>query len=97
VVGRFLEHSRVLWFHNDGSPRAYIGSADLMGRNLDRRVEILVPVEDPRHRAWIFEVYLARYLADRGRTREMNPDGSYRRLRDDGGDTPDVHRQFLED
>jgi polyphosphate kinase len=42
VLGRFLEHSRIFWFENDGDPQAWIGSADMMHRNLDRRVEVLV-------------------------------------------------------
>ena len=93
VVGRFLEHSRVYWFQNGPSPEVYIGSADLMDRNMERRVEVLAPVEDPRLLTWLREEYLQAYLDDRARSREMLPDGRYQRVnRDDG---PDVHQMFL--
>src|SRR5690606_39425672 len=51
IVGRFLEHSRIYHFHNDGAPVTYIGSADWQRRNLEERVEVLVPVEDEALRA----------------------------------------------
>ncbi|MCB9680905.1 MAG: polyphosphate kinase 1 [Alphaproteobacteria bacterium] len=98
VVGRFLEHSRVFWFHHGGTSLCYFGSADLMGRNLHRRVEVMFPIEDPALKRWLREVYLQRYLDDVGRTREMLPDGTFRRVRDVlGRSTPDVHQQFLAD
>ena len=81
VVGRFLEHSRVYWFHRAGTPACFIGSADLMERNLNRRVEILVPIKDAVIRQWLRETYLQRYLDDTERTRVMRPDGSYKRIR----------------
>ena len=62
VIGRFLEHSRVYYFANDGAPEYFIGSADLMKRNLDERVEAAVPIRDPRHRAHLrhlFDIMLA--------------------------------------
>jgi len=92
VVGRFLEHSRVYWFENRGDPAAYIGSADWMGRNLIRRVEVLVPVRSSANRTWL-RALLERYLIDVGRTRLMGPDGSYTRL---SGEGPDVHDDLLE-
>jgi len=49
VLGRYLEHSRIFWFDNAGSPAVYIGSADMMHRNLDRRIEVLVQITDPHH------------------------------------------------
>jgi len=96
IVGRFLEHDRVYWFRNDDDPRVYIGSADWMERNLDRRVEALVPILDPGIRTWIREVMLERYLTDRARTRLMNPDATYTRIREDATD-PDVHELFMAD
>ncbi len=78
IVGQYLEHSRVFNFHNDGKPEWYIGSADLMERNLDRRVEAVVPVEDPdsaeRIRA-VMEVM----LADDRRSWQLLPDGTHHR------------------
>ena len=84
IVGQYLEHSRVFNFHNDGHPEWYIGSADLMERNLDRRVEAVVPVEDPdaaeRMRA-IMEVM----LADDRRSWQLLPDGTYHRTEELNG------------
>jgi polyphosphate kinase len=80
VVGRFLEHSRIYYFGNAGEPCVYIGSADLMPRNLDRRVEVLAPVEDAALVARLRDEILGTYLADNVRTRRMLPDGTYERL-----------------
>ncbi len=76
IVGRFLEHSRLYYFHNNGEPLVYIGSADWMRRNLDDRVEVLAPVEDPvlRHRL-IRTLQLA--LDDHRTAWELRPDGRY--------------------
>jgi polyphosphate kinase len=79
VVGRFLEHSRIYWFENGGHPEALIGSADLMTRNLDRRVETLVPVTRPSLLAHLRDAILQPYLRDERNAWEMQPDGSYRR------------------
>jgi polyphosphate kinase len=95
VVGRFLEHERVLWFHHGGAERCYLGSADLMERNLERRVEVLTPLLDPGIRGWVRDVLLQRYLSDRARARVMSPDGMYRRIRTDPATDPDVHDQFM--
>lgn len=80
IVGRFLEHSRVFWFENAGEPEAFIGSADLMRRNLDRRVEVLAPVEDPRLVRHLREVVLQSYLDDNLQTWIELADGTYERL-----------------
>jgi polyphosphate kinase len=80
VVGRFLEHSRVFYFENAGAPEIYIGSADWMYRNLNRRVEVLCPVEDPHLRSYLKDEVLEAYLRDNVNARELQPDGSYLRV-----------------
>jgi polyphosphate kinase len=76
VVGRFLEHSRIYYFRNNGQEQYYIGSADIMKRNLDRRVEVIAPVETPSLQAQLREI-LDLQLADRRGAWDMQPDGSY--------------------
>ena len=75
-IGRFLEHSRIFWFNNGGEAEVFIGSADLMPRNLDRRVEAVVPIEEPELRAQL-ERLLERYLSDNRGAWDMQPDGSF--------------------
>ena len=77
VVGRFLEHSRIYYFKNGGEDEVYLGSADMMPRNLDRRVEVIFPVEDPEMIRQIKDQILAAYLADNVKAREMTSDGTY--------------------
>jgi polyphosphate kinase len=79
IVGRFLEHSRVYWFNNLGDTQIYVGSADLMERNLDRRVETLFPINDPDIRDWIGRHFLPAYLGDTQRARLLTYDGKWRR------------------
>jgi polyphosphate kinase len=67
VVGRFLEHSRLYWFANGGRPELHIGSADLMERNLDRRVEVVCPVRDPALANHVRDIVLQTYLQDTDR------------------------------
>lgn len=76
IVGRFLQHSRIYYFHNGGDEEYYIGSADCMGRNLSARVEALVPVEAPALRSELRQV-LDVQLSDRRCAWEMKPSGSY--------------------
>lgn len=90
IVGRFLEHSRVFWFENGGRPEAFIGSADLMRRNLDRRVEVLAPVEDARLVQHLREVVLQSYLDDNLQTWVERSDGTYDPL---GGGSPPIDAQ----
>ncbi len=78
IVGRFLEHSRVYYFENGGDPVVYIGSADLMERNLDRRVETLCPILDPDIARFIRQTVLEAYLADTARASVLQSDGSYK-------------------
>ncbi len=80
IVGRFLEHSRVYYFRNGGQDEVYLGSADLRTRNLDRRVEILFPVEDERLVRQVRDEILATYLADTAKARILLPDGRYERV-----------------
>jgi len=85
IVGRFLEHSRIFYFRNGGEEEIYIGSADMMPRNLNRRVEILFPIEDEELRRRVRDEILAEYLVDNAKARRMQPDGSYKRAtRSDG-------------
>ncbi|HYW84376.1 MAG TPA: RNA degradosome polyphosphate kinase, partial [Spirochaetia bacterium] len=88
IVGRFLEHSRVFWFGNGGREEVYLGSADLMGRNLDRRVEILFPVLDARLIRHVKTEVLDTCLADTAKARIMQPDGTYRRAEVKAPQTP---------
>lgn len=96
IVGRFLEHSRILWFENGGEPEVLIGSADMMSRNLDRRIETLVPVARPELVRHLREGILDRYLADTRNAWEMAADGAYRRATPAAGAEPfSVQEWFL--
>ncbi|MBU1693613.1 MAG: polyphosphate kinase 1 [Verrucomicrobia bacterium] len=79
ILDRFLEHSRLFYFHNGGDELVFISSADWMPRNLDRRVELLVPVEDPDSRARLVAI-LETSLQDNVKARRLLPDGAYERL-----------------
>ncbi len=81
IVGRFLEHSRIYWFANDKSPEVYIGSADVMRRNLDRRVEVLAPVLDEQIKAYLRTQILATCLADNVKAWTLGSDGNYTKER----------------
>jgi polyphosphate kinase len=80
LLGRFLEHSRIFYFRNGGQEKIYLGSADLMPRNLNQRVEVLFPVENPRLVQHIRDDILKIILSDNVRARLMLPDGSYQRI-----------------
>jgi polyphosphate kinase len=77
IVGRFLEHSRIYAFENGGDTQAFIGSADLMERNLDRRVEVLCPVLDRGLLEYLRDTVLGAYLRDTDRAVLLGPDGQY--------------------
>jgi polyphosphate kinase len=83
VVGRFLEHSRVFYFFNGGQEEIYLGSADLMPRNLNRRVEVLFPVQDANIRSYLRREVLEIYLSDNVKARRMQSDGTYLRVAPD--------------
>jgi polyphosphate kinase len=95
VVGRFLEHSRVFRFENAGDPEFYVGSADWMTRNLDRRVEVVAPVRDPDHRAEL-QVVLDVLLRDDRRAWRMDADGCYEQLRPEEGSGTDAHEVLMD-
>lgn len=83
IVGRFLEHSRIYYFANGGDPNdeeLYIGSADWMLRNLDRRVEVLLPILDPGIKTYLKDFVLDAYLRDNVNARMLRADGTYRKL-----------------
>ncbi len=85
IVDRFLEHSRIYYFHNNNEPQVYIGSADLMDRNLSRRVEVIFPVEPEDLKNRLIHEILETGLADNCKACELQPDGSYVRVRPSDG------------
>src|SRR5437868_3911995 len=84
IVGRFLEHSRIYYFENGGQPEVFLSSADWMPRNFLRRVEVAFPIETPPLRDHIINEVLPRFLNDRVKARELQPNGTYRRLKPEG-------------
>jgi polyphosphate kinase len=96
IVGRFLEHSRIFYFANDGNEEVYVGSADWMLRNLNRRVEVICPVRDPKLRRYLKDEVLGAYLHDTVRARELLPDGSYLRILPDDGEEPFDSQGYFE-
>ena len=94
IVGRFLEHSRIYYFDNGGQPEVYIGSADLMERNLDRRVEVLCPIRDPDLRHHLRHVVLDALLRDTDRAYQLQSDGDYVRVVPPEGQAP-VNSQLV--
>lgn len=95
ITGRFLEHSRIFYFYNEGHEDVYLASADWMPRNLNRRVELLFPVEDPDCRARVMEV-LKVELADTVRANFLQPDGSYKKLDLRGKEKIDSQQKLIE-
>ncbi len=88
VVGRFLEHSRIYYFLNNGEPEIYLGSADLMPRNLNRRVEALFPVQDLDLQRRLLDEIIAISMSDNVKARRLLPDGTYERLRPKDSEEP---------
>jgi polyphosphate kinase len=80
IVGQFLEHSRIFYFANGGQDDAYIGSADWMTRNLNRRVEVVTPILDATLKRHLKDVVLAAYLRDNVKARILNSEGGYERV-----------------
>jgi polyphosphate kinase len=97
IVGQFLEHSRIYYFDNGGTPEVYIGSADLMERNLDRRVEVLCPVNDPAMRQQLRDAVLEVLLSDTDRGWTLRTDGTYLRTTPPDGVPPLNSQRFLQE
>lgn len=85
IVGRFLEHSRIFYFFNNGEEEVYLSSADMMQRNLDRRIEITFPVEDKKLKDEIINSILHIYLKDNVKARELHSDGTYQFVKPQDG------------
>ena len=94
IVGRFLEHSRVYWFANDGEPEIYCASADWMERNLMRRIEVAFPILNPELARRVYDEALANYLADNTQAWLLGSDGKYTRATPDS-DAPHTAQQVL--
>src|SRR5262249_5254874 len=92
VLGRFLEHNRLYYFRNGGQEECYLGSADLMPRNLDHRVEVLAPIDDPALLAYVRDELLASHLGDEAGAYVLAEGGRYRPP--DGGF--DAQAEFLD-
>lgn len=85
IIDRFLEHSRILYFYHGGDSRLFVSSADWMPRNLDRRVELLIPIEQPALREKLLSI-LKIHLQDNVKSRELQPDGQYIRVQPESGE-----------
>ena len=96
IVGRFLEHSRVYWFANDGAPEIYCASADWMERNLMRRIEIAFPILDPEHAKRVYNETLANYLADNTQAWLLDSDGRYARALPDDAPPHNAQQTLLD-
>jgi polyphosphate kinase len=94
IVGRFLEHARIFYFANGGRPEYFLGSADWMARNLDYRVEAIVPVEEPRAQEEL-KAILDLQLADNAKAWDMRPDGSYVQRRPADGEEARSSQELL--
>lgn len=96
IVGRFLEHSRILYFFNKGKEEIYLSSADFMQRNLDRRVEVTFPIDDIELKNYLVQTILKTYLRDNTKARVLNPDFSYSLIKNNDGSKPiNSHEWFM--
>jgi len=95
IIGRFLEHSRIYYFHNGGNPEIFGASADWMERNFFRRIEVGFPIEGKNHRERVVED-LEKYLADNVQAWDLHADGTYVRLTPDSGPAVSVQSSLLQ-
>jgi len=95
IVGRFLEHSRIFYFANGGDEEIYIGSADWMTRNLNRRVEVVAPINDSQLKRIFKDEILDAYLRDTAKARRLKPDGMYERMRPASGEESFSSQDFF--
>jgi polyphosphate kinase len=95
IVGRFLEHSRIFLFYNNGNEEVYLGSADMMQRNLDRRVEIIFPVQDEKLKNSVIKTVLKTYLKDNVKARKLLPDMTYQIMPPHDGDKKIDSQEWL--
>ncbi len=82
IIGHFLEHSRIFWFYNNDNPEVFVGSADWMRRNLDRRIEAITPIEDIKLKSQLYDL-LQTYIDDNYYSWVMNKDGVYEKKKGD--------------
>ena len=94
IVGRYLEHSRLFKFENGGDPLLYMGSADLMPRNLDKRVELLFPIEDNDLKQRCMEIFDL-ILSDNTNARKKQPDNSYVYVQQNGEEKINSQKEFM--
>jgi polyphosphate kinase len=94
IIDRFLEHARIFYFHQGGDPGIFIASADWMGRNLDRRVELMIPVEDSRARRRLLRI-LEAFFQDNTQASKILPDGSSERLKPGAGEKKFRAQEFF--
>ena len=96
IVGTFLEHNRLYYFHNDGNEEFYMGSADWMPRNLDKRVEIIIPIEDKEIKERVRHI-LDIYIADNEKAYYMQSNGTYKKLNTSGQKLVNSQMQFCKE
>ncbi len=95
VIGRFLEHTRVYYFYNNGDERLYCGSADWMDRNLFHRVEVAFPIEDKKLFKQVYQDGLLNYLKDNTQAWILSGDGAWQQLQPAAGETPHTAQEYL--
>jgi polyphosphate kinase len=96
IVDRFLEHSRIMYFAHDGAEDVFITSTDIMPRNFDRRLEVMVPIEDERLKRRIVDEILALELADNTKATTLEPDGTFQRVRPRGEKAVRAQQELIE-